>query len=160
MHAGESIKLQQALQVLDESFDVIGFVSFNWGRAKVKSLAIDDRYVRERFIPQSKSTIIKNKYALRYLAGQRRMCRMSSMEQRITPQFLNLRSRDQDVHRVLKVALQPWPTLVGMKSLLDYTTEYKVGDTYFRADRFCRYQHGSIADRSRVFGKRVSEKEF
>ena len=25
-------------------------------------------------------------------------------------------------HTVLKVALQPWPTLVGMKSLIEYTT--------------------------------------
>ena len=48
---------------------------------------------------------------------------MSGMAQRVTPQLLNLRSRDQDMHRVLKVTLQPWLTLVGMKSLIDYTTE-------------------------------------
>ena len=45
-----------------------------------------------------------------------------------------------------QVALQPWPTLVGMKSLIDYTTEYKVGVIYFHADRFCRYQNENIAD--------------
>ena len=71
--AGESSKiprLQKALQEYDENFDVIGLVNFNWGHARVKALNIDDRHHRERFIPQSKSTIIKNKYALRYLAGQ------------------------------------------------------------------------------------------
>ena len=120
----------------------LGF--FNWGHAKAKSLSSYDWYIRERFIPQSKSTIIKNKCALRYLAGQKRMCKMSGMAQRITPQLLNLRSRHQDMHRVLKVALQPWLALVGMRSLIDYTTEYKVGATYFRADRFCRYQHETL----------------
>ena len=54
------------------------------------------------------------------------------------------------MHRVLKVALQPWPTLVGMKSLFNYTIEYKVGQTYFRADRFCRYQRENIADRRAI----------
>ena len=123
----------------------IGFVNFSWGHAKVKSLTVDDRYVRERFIPQSKSTIIKNKYVLRYLylAGQEKMCRMSGMAQQITPQLLNLRSRDQDTHRVLKVASQPWPTLVGMKLLIDYTIEYNV-------DRFCRYKHENIAERRAI----------
>ena len=97
--AGESTKLprlQQALQESDENFEVIGLVSFSWGHAKVKVLAVDERYVRERYIPQSKSAIIKNKYVLRYLAGQERMCKMSSMAQLITPQLLSLRSRDQD----------------------------------------------------------------
>ena len=59
---------------------------------------------------------------------------MSGMAQRITPQLLNSRSRDQDMHRVPKVALQLWLTLVGTKSWIDYTAEYKVGETYFRAD--------------------------
>ena len=78
------------------------------------------------------------------------MCRMSGMAQRITPQLLNLRSRDQEMHRVLRVALHPWPTLVGVRSLIEYIIEYKVGDTYFRADRFCRYQHESFADRRAI----------
>ena len=84
--AGESTKiprLQQALQEFDENFDVIGLVSFNWGHAKTKALSIEDRYVRER-------SIAKDKCALRYLAGQEHMCRMSGMAQRITPQLLNL----------------------------------------------------------------------
>ena len=72
------------------------------------------------------------------------------MAQRITRQLLNLRSRDQDMHHVLKVALQPWPTLVGMKSLIDYTIEYKVGETYFRADWFCRYNRESLRDRRAI----------
>ena len=90
--AGESAKiprLQRALQEYDENFDVIGLVHFNWGHARVKALNIDDRQHRERFTPQSKSTIIKNKYALRYLASQKRMYRMSGVAERITPQFLN-----------------------------------------------------------------------
>ena len=65
-----------------------------------------DRNLRDRPLLQSKSTIIKKRYALRYLAGQERMCRISGMAQRITPQLLNLQSKDQDTHRVLKVALQ------------------------------------------------------
>ena len=106
--AGEASKiprLQKALQEYDENFDVIGLVNFNWGQACVKALNIDDRHHRERFIPQSKSTS-KNKYALRYIAGQERMCRMSGMAQRIAPRLLNVRSREQDMHRVLKVALR------------------------------------------------------
>ena len=72
------------------------------------------------------------------------------MAQLITPQILNLRSRDQDMHRVLKVALQPWPLLVGMKSLIDYATEYKAGETYFRADCFCKYNHDNLRDRRAI----------
>ena len=41
------------------------------------------------------------------------------------------------MHKALKVALQPWPTLVGMKSLIDFGLRYEVGDTYFRSDWFC-----------------------
>ena len=113
----------------------------------MKALNIDDQQRRERFTPQSKSTIIKNKCALRCLAGQERMCRMSGMARRITPQ---LRSRDQDTHRVLKVTLQPWPTLFGMRSLIDYTTKYKVGKTYFRADWFCKYDHDNLRKRKAI----------
>ena len=96
--AGESTKiprLQRALQEYDDNFDVIGLINFNWGHILNKPLNIDDRYLRERRVPQSRSNIIKNKYAIRYLAGQERMCRLSGMAQRITPQLLNLRSRDQ-----------------------------------------------------------------
>ena len=70
--------------------------------------------------PEAKSSIIKNKYAIRYLAGQEKMCRLSGMAQRITPELLQLRQRDQDMHRVLKVALQPWPTLAGVKALIEF----------------------------------------
>ena len=118
--------------------------------ARVKSLNLDDRLRQERLIPHNKSTIIKNKYALQYLAGQERMCRMSGIAQRITPQLLNLRSRDQDMHRVFKAALQPWPTLVAMKSLIAYTTEYKMGETYFRADWFCKHNHDTLRDRRAI----------
>ena len=71
--AGESTKiprLQRALQEFDENFDVIGLINFNWEHTRNMPLSIDNRYYREHRAPQSKSTIIKNKYAIRYLAGQ------------------------------------------------------------------------------------------
>ena len=95
--AGESSKiprLQKALQEYDENFDVVGLVNLNWGHARVKSLNLDDRLRRERFISQSKSSIIKNKHALQYLAGQERKCRFSGMDQPISPQLLNLKEKD------------------------------------------------------------------
>ena len=76
------------------------------------------------------------------------------MAQRITPQLLILRSRD---HRVLKVALQPWPILVGMKSLIDFGTRYEVGETYCSADWFCKFNHDSIADRKAI-GQRAVDR--
>ena len=94
--AGESTKiprLQRALQEFDENFDVIGLINLNWEHTTNKSLSIDNRYQRERSVPQSKSTIIKTKYAIRYLAGQEKTCRLSGMAQRITPQLLQLRQR-------------------------------------------------------------------
>ena len=63
------------------------------------------------------------------------------MAQNITPELLQLRQRDQDMHRVLKVALQPWPTLAGMKALIEYGVRNNLFDSYFRADYFCRYYH-------------------
>ena len=86
---------------------MIGLVNFNCDHMLNKPLNIDERHLRERRIPQSRSTIIKNKYVIRYLAGQERMCRLSGMAQRLTPQLLNLRFRDQDMRRILKAALQP-----------------------------------------------------
>ena len=110
--AVESSKISQhALQELDENFDVIGLINFNWGHAMNKPLNVGDRHLRERRIPQSKSTIIKNKYAIRYLAGQERMCRLSGMAQRITPHFLNLRSIRQS-------AGMPMPLGAGFAKIL------------------------------------------
>ena len=111
---------------------------------------MDDCYLRERRVTQSKSTIIKNKYAIRSLAGQERMRRVSSMAQRITPQLLNLRSRGQDTHRVLTVALQPWPNLVGMKLMIDFGLHYNVGETYVCADWFCKCNHDRLEDRRAI----------
>ena len=148
--AGESTKiprLQRALQEFDENFDVIGLINFNWEHTLNKPLSIDNRYQRQRTAPQSKSTIIKNKYAVRYLAGQEKMYRLSGMAQRITPQLLQLRQRDQDTHRVLKIALQPWPTLAGTKSLIEFGLYDKVGETYFRADEFCKLYHDDLEHR-------------
>ena len=160
--AGESTKiprLQRALQEYDGNFDVVGLVNFNWGHILNKPLNIDDSYLRERRVPQSKSTIIKNKCAIHYLAGQERMCRLSGMAQRITPRLLSLRTRDQDMHRVLKVALQPWPTLVGMKSLVDFGVNNVTGETYFRADWFCKYNHDSIEDKRAIRQQAVERAE-
>ena len=78
--ASESTKtprVQRALQEFDENFDVIGLIGFNWDHTRNKPLSIDNRYLRERRTPQSKSTIINNKHAIRYLASQERMCRLS-----------------------------------------------------------------------------------
>ena len=64
------------------------------------------------------------------------------MAQNITPELLQLRARDHDMHRALKVALQPWPTLAGLKALTDFGLWGNVHDSYFRADSFCNYHHG------------------
>ena len=69
------------------------------------------------------------------------MCRLSGMAQNITPELLQLRARDHDMHRVLKVALQPWPTLAGLKALIAFGVNGVVFDSYFRADSFCKYKH-------------------
>ena len=69
------------------------------------------------------------------------MRRLSGMARNITSELLQLRQRDQDVHRVLKVALQPWPTLAGMKALIEFGVNNNLFDSYFRADYFCRYYH-------------------
>ena len=139
--AGESSKiprLQQALQEFDENFDVIGLINFNWDHTVGKPLS---KYLQGRLTPDAKSTIIKNKYAVRYLAGQEKMCRLSSMAQNITPELLQLRHRDQDMRRVLQVALQPWPTLAGLNTLAGFEVNHVVLDSYFRADYFCRHHH-------------------
>ena len=71
--AGESSKiprLQRALQEFDENFDVIGLIHFNWDHTVSKPLSVEQYHLRNRTIPEAKSSIIKNKYAIRYLAGQ------------------------------------------------------------------------------------------
>ena len=139
--AGESSKiprLQRALQEFDENFDVIGLINFNWDHTVGKPLS---RWLRGRSTPEAKSTIIKNKHAVRYLAGQEKMCRLSGMAQNITPELLQLRQRDHDMHRVLKVAWQPWPTLAGLKALTEFGVNHNLLDSYFRADYFCKYYH-------------------
>ena len=103
-----------------------------------------------RTIPEAKSSIIKNKYAVRYLAGQEKMCRLSGMAQRITHELLQLRQRDQDMHRVLKVALQPWPTLAGMKALIEFGVNHNLHDTYFRADYLCKHNHDDVEYRQKT----------
>ena len=45
------------------------------------------------------------------------------MAQKITPELLQLRQRDHDMHKVLKVALQPWPTLAGREALTEFGGE-------------------------------------
>ena len=147
---GESSKiprLQRALQEFDENFDVIGLINFNWdhtvGRPPSNQLS-------GRYTPEAKSTIIKSKYAVRYLAGQEKMCRLSGMAQNITPELLQLRQRDHDMHRVLKVALQPRPTLAGLKALTEFGVRNNVSDSYFRADSFCKYHHDDEAFRQKL----------
>ena len=64
-------RLQRALQEFDENFDVIGLINFNWDHTVARS---PSHFLTGKKIPEPKSTIIKNKYAVRYLAGQKRRC--------------------------------------------------------------------------------------
>ena len=120
------------------------------GHTVSKPLSIEQHHLRKCKIPEAKSSIIKNKYAVRYLAGQEKMCRLSGMAQRITPELLQLRQRDQDMHRILKVALQPWPTLAGMKALIEFGIHHSLRDSYFRADYFCKYYHDDVEFRQKT----------
>ena len=61
-------RLQKALQEFDENFDVIGLINFNWDHTMIRP---PNRQLSGRYTPEPKSTIIKNKYAVRYLAGPR-----------------------------------------------------------------------------------------
>ena len=140
-------RLQRALQEFDENFDVIGLINFNWDHTVIRS---PSHQLSGWRIPEPKSTIIKNKYAVRYLAGQEKMCRLSGMAQKITPELLQLRQRDQDMHKVLKVALQPWPTLAGKEALIDFGLNRRVRESYFRADYFCRYRHEDVVHRHKL----------
>ena len=140
-------RLQRALQEFDENFDVIGLINFNWDHTVVRP---PSHYLTGRKIPEPKSTIIKNKYAVRYLAGQERMCRVSGMAQKITPELLQLRQRDHDMHKVLKVALQPWPTLAGKDALVDFGVYGRTRESYFRADYFCRNRHEDVEHRHKL----------
>ena len=140
-------RLQKALQEFDENFDVIGLINFNWDHTVIRS---PSHHLSGRKIPEPKSTIIKNKYAVRYLAGQEKMCRLSGMAQKITPELLQLRQRDQDMHKVLKVALQPWPTLAGKEALVDFGIYRYVRESYFRADYFCKDKHEDVVHRHKL----------
>ena len=55
-------RLQRVLQEFDENFDVIGLINFNWDHTVVRP---PSHYLTGRKIPEPKSTIIKNKYAVR-----------------------------------------------------------------------------------------------
>ena len=140
-------RLQRALQEFDENFDVIGLINFNWDHTVIRS---PSHQLAGRKTPESKSTIIKNKYAVRYLAGQEKMCRLSGMAQKITPELLQLRQRDHDMHRVLKVALQPWPTLAGRDAVIDFGVHYYTRESYFRADYFCKDKHEDVVHRHKL----------
>ena len=140
-------RLQKALQEFDENFDVIGLINFNWDHTVARS---PSHYLTRNKTPEPKSTIIKNKYAVRYLAGQEKMCRLSGMAQKITPELLQLRQRDHDMHKVLKVALQPWPTLAGKDALVDFGAYGRLRESYFRADYFCKYKHEDVEHRHKL----------
>ena len=140
-------RLQRALQEFDENFDVIGLINFNWDHTVVRA---PSHLLSGRKMPEPKSTIIKNKYAVRYLAGQEKMCRLSGMAQKITPELLQLRQRDHDMHKVLKVALQPWPTLAGKDALVDFGVYGRTRESYFRADYFCRNRHEDVEHRHKL----------
>ena len=126
---------------------MIGMINFNWDHTVSRPPSNE---LSGRYTPEAKSTIIKSKYAVRYLAGQEKMCRLSGMAQNITPELLQLRQRHHDMHRVLKVALQPRPTLAGLKALTDFGVWDNVHDSYFRADYFCKHHHEDDAFRHKL----------
>ena len=142
--AGESSKiprLQKALQEFDENFDVL---STSTGH-----------------MPESSRSILTTGSTGRGLSLRARACSSVSCRSGEDVQDVwhgaadhstapELEIKGQDMHRVLKVVLQPWPTLVGMKSLIEYTAEYKVGETYFLADWFCNRNHDSLRDRRAI----------
>ena len=151
--AGESSKiprLQNVLQDFDENFDVIGLINFNWGHLRNKPLSIDDRYLRERRIPQSRSTIIKNKHSIRYLAGQ---------EGDVPSVWYGTEDHSAtSEYDIKRPGYVPSPqgcpsamaTLVGTKSLIDFGLRYNVRETYFRADWFCKCNHDRLEDRRAI----------
>ena len=53
--------------------------------------------------------------------------------------------------------MQPWPTLVGMKSLVEFGINNKTLETYLRADYFCKRHHDDINYR-RYFGREAVER--
>ena len=57
-------RLQRALQEFDENFDVIGLINFNWDHTVSRP---PSSQLSGRNTPEVKSTIIKSKYAVRYL---------------------------------------------------------------------------------------------
>ena len=81
--------------------------------------------------------------------------RTASSGTSITPLVDNCGSVHQKIwyaifdNRVLKVALQPWPTLAGLKALTGFGVNGVVFDSYFRADSFCKYNHDDDDDEFR-----------
>ena len=74
----------------------------------------------------------------------------TGMAQKITPELLQLRQRDHDMHKVLKVALQPWPTLAGKDALIDFGRHQYTRESYFRADYFCKDKHEDVVHRHKL----------
>ena len=54
------------------------------------------------------------------------------------------------MHKVLKVALQPWPTLAGKDALVDFGVYGRTRESYFRADYFCRNRHEDVEHRHKL----------
>ena len=54
------------------------------------------------------------------------------------------------MHKVLKVALQPWPTLAGKEALIDFGLYRRVRESYFRADYFCKDRHEDVVHRHKL----------
>ena len=63
---------------------------------------------------------------------------------------MQLRQRDQDMHKVLKVALQPWPTLAGKDALVDFGVYNRTRESYFRVDHFCKDKHEDVVHRHKL----------
>ena len=66
------------------------------------------------------------------------MCRLSGVAQRITPQLLQLRQPDQDN------ASGPENYAAAMADIGRDKIYDRVGETYFRADGFCKHYHDDL----------------
>ena len=105
-------------------------------------------YLQAGRLPSQRARLSRT--SMLFVTLQEKMCRLSGMAQKITPELLQLRQRDQDMHKVLKVALQPWPTLAGKDALVDFGVYRRTRESYFSVDRFCKDKHEDIAHRHKL----------
>ena len=102
-------------------FDVIGLIHLNWGHSSNQLPKVSESWRRSVTKSYSKNAVVEKTYALRYVCGQVRFCRVSGLAQQITPAMLNLRAKDRDMHRErLKVAMTMWAAHAGGQTLTPF----------------------------------------